>query len=173
MCNICQADPGSSEEFLLRCPATGHPSCLGYSAVLAERSRKQPWTCMDCKHCTVCNMDNLMGTLIFCDECDRAFHLTCHHPPLDTQPLGTWVCCYISGHAHALHNGHDASNCNSSSVGGFPLTPRDSHIPGDEESRSSGSWGEQVGGSSGFDPSISNDTHWTVEEVATHFVEKG
>ncbi|XP_018024518.1 atherin [Hyalella azteca] len=133
LCDICQGDAGSTDEFLLRCsscPATGHPSCLGYSAVLAERSRKQPWTCMDCKHCTVCNMDHLIVSVQ-------------HGPP----------------------HSYRSSQYNSTPGGGFPLTPRDSPIPGDDESRSSGG--------SGFDPSIPNATHWSVEEVVTHFAGKG
>lgn len=30
--------------------------------------------------------------MIFCDNCDLAFHLSCHQPPLAERPSGKWDC---------------------------------------------------------------------------------
>jgi hypothetical protein len=32
------------------------------------------------------------GPLIFCDNCNGGWHLSCHQPQLPKQPRGTWVC---------------------------------------------------------------------------------
>ncbi|CAH2097583.1 unnamed protein product [Euphydryas editha] len=30
--------------------------------------------------------------LLFCDDCDRGYHMYCLAPPLDTPPEGSWSC---------------------------------------------------------------------------------
>ena len=30
--------------------------------------------------------------ILFCDNCDRGFHLYCLDPPLKEAPTGTWLC---------------------------------------------------------------------------------
>ncbi|CAL4062300.1 unnamed protein product [Meganyctiphanes norvegica] len=141
------------------CQARAHPSCLGYSAELAIRSHLAPWTCMDCKHCAICNMDHNIGTLIFCDECDQAYHLTCHQPPLSEQPQGSWICFNCIPRTN--QNGYEC-------VAGLP-TPRDSPVP-DDESRGSigGPWDTQI-----IDSDVPNATHWGIDQVVQYFDEKG
>lgn len=36
--------------------------------------------------------------IILCDECDRAYHLTCLTPPMEEVPRGSWICdgCILS-----------------------------------------------------------------------------
>ncbi|KAB7506137.1 Histone acetyltransferase KAT6A [Armadillidium nasatum] len=94
VCGLSTSLQNNLEDLLVchSCSARAHPNCLGYSTELAIKSRLSPWTCMDCKHCAICNMDHNIGTLIFCDECDRAYHLTCHQPPLKKQVHGSWIC---------------------------------------------------------------------------------
>uniref|UniRef100_A0A0P4WIH2 Histone acetyltransferase n=1 Tax=Scylla olivacea TaxID=85551 RepID=A0A0P4WIH2_SCYOL len=162
-CDVCFQTVGQhtvQEDLLVchRCSARAHPSCLGYSAELAVRSRMGPWTCMDCKHCAICNMDHNIGTLIFCDECDRAYHLTCHQPPLNEQPQGSWICFACSP-----HSSQSPYDC----LPGLP-TPRDSPVPDDESRGSSGSWDNNI-----YDPEVPNVTHWTVEQIMEYFNEKG
>lgn len=163
-CDVCTNTVNTlnmHEDLLLchNCQAKAHPSCLGYSAELAIRSRLAPWTCMDCKHCAICNMDHNIGTLIFCDECDEAYHLTCHQPPLSQQPQGSWIC--FNCIPKQKQNGYEC-------VPGLP-TPRDSPVP-EEESRGStgGPWDTQV-----IDEEVPNATHWPVEQVVQYFNEKG
>nr|XP_045620676.1 uncharacterized protein LOC123771919 isoform X2 [Procambarus clarkii] len=162
-CDVCfqTVNQHSVQEDLLvchRCSARAHPSCLGYSTELAVRSRLAPWTCMDCKHCAICNMDHNIGTLIFCDECDRAYHLTCHQPPLNEQPQGSWIC-----YACSPQSSQSPYDC----LPGLP-TPRDSPVPDDESRGSSGSWDNNI-----YDPEIPNVTHWTVEQIMEYFDNKG
>lgn len=164
-CDVCfmNVNQHAIQEDLLvchRCQARAHPSCLGYSEELAVKSRHGPWTCMDCKHCAVCQMDHTIGTLIFCDECDRAYHLTCHQPPIvkEKQPQGAWICF-----ACAPQNTQNPYDC----LPGLP-TPRDSPVPDDESRGSSGSWDNNI-----YDPEIPNVTHWTVEQIMEHFNGKG
>lgn len=33
---------------------TGHPSCLKYSPELTARIKQEPWQCIECKVCSVC-----------------------------------------------------------------------------------------------------------------------
>ncbi|KAM3866236.1 autoimmune regulator [Diretmus argenteus] len=44
--------------------------------------------------CTVCKDG---GELICCDDCPRAFHLSCLEPPLLSIPRGTWSCQWCQG----------------------------------------------------------------------------
>ncbi|XP_061587103.1 autoimmune regulator [Cololabis saira] len=45
--------------------------------------------------CAVCRDG---GELICCDGCPRAFHLTCHDPPITSIPNGSWKCEWCHGH---------------------------------------------------------------------------
>ena len=51
--------------------------------------------------CEGCGADNSpeKGRIIFCDNCNTGWHLSCHQPALASQPPGTWVCqgCYDQG----------------------------------------------------------------------------
>jgi hypothetical protein len=48
--------------------------------------------------CTVC-ANKRAGQLVFCDAsgCGRAYHLSCHKPPLAAVPKGRWVCSAHGG----------------------------------------------------------------------------
>ncbi|XP_038048457.1 histone acetyltransferase KAT6B-like isoform X2 [Patiria miniata] len=85
---------GDAEELLVckDCSLKVHPSCMRYSAELAERSRLSPWQCMDCKTCLVCNESGDADKLLFCDSCDKGYHMACHLPPVFKKPEGKWVC---------------------------------------------------------------------------------
>ncbi|XP_033097067.1 histone acetyltransferase KAT6B-like [Anneissia japonica] len=85
---------GLKEDLLIckDCSAKAHPSCMNYSAELAERSRRFPWQCIDCKTCSVCDDAGNADTLLFCDACDKGYHMVCHNPPVLKKPLGKWVC---------------------------------------------------------------------------------
>ncbi|XP_071953823.1 histone acetyltransferase KAT6B-like [Antedon mediterranea] len=85
---------GLKEDLLIckDCNAKAHPSCMNYSTELAERSRRSPWQCIDCKTCTMCDDAGNADTLLFCDACDKGYHMVCHSPPVLKKPLGKWVC---------------------------------------------------------------------------------
>ncbi|XP_053725963.1 histone acetyltransferase KAT6A [Synchiropus splendidus] len=75
------------------CGNSGHPSCLKFSPELTVRVKALWWQCIDCKTCSSCqdqgkNADNML----FCDSCDRGFHMECCDPPLTRMPKGMWIC---------------------------------------------------------------------------------
>ncbi|XP_060712677.1 histone acetyltransferase KAT6A-like isoform X2 [Hemiscyllium ocellatum] len=75
------------------CGNSGHPSCLKFSPELTARVKALRWQCIECKTCSTCrdqgkNADNML----FCDSCDRGFHMECCDPPLTRMPKGMWVC---------------------------------------------------------------------------------
>uniref|UniRef100_A0A8C4X2M8 Histone acetyltransferase n=1 Tax=Erpetoichthys calabaricus TaxID=27687 RepID=A0A8C4X2M8_ERPCA len=75
------------------CGNSGHPSCLKFSSELTARVKALRWQCIECKTCSSCqdqgkNADNML----FCDSCDRGFHMECCDPPLTRMPKGMWIC---------------------------------------------------------------------------------
>uniref|UniRef100_A0A8C9TPF5 Histone acetyltransferase n=1 Tax=Scleropages formosus TaxID=113540 RepID=A0A8C9TPF5_SCLFO len=75
------------------CGNSGHPSCLKFSPELTVRVKALWWQCIECKTCSSCqdqgkNADNML----FCDSCDRGFHMECCDPPLMRMPKGMWIC---------------------------------------------------------------------------------
>lgn len=74
------------------CGNSGHPSCLQYSASLVQRIRAEPWLCLECKRCMICDQGAATDDLLFCDACDKGFHMECLDPPLSKLPEGRWIC---------------------------------------------------------------------------------
>ncbi|XP_047916062.1 histone acetyltransferase KAT6B isoform X3 [Anser cygnoides] len=72
---------------------SGHPSCLKFCPELTTNVKALRWQCIECKTCSACriqgkNADNML----FCDSCDRGFHMECCDPPLSRMPKGMWIC---------------------------------------------------------------------------------
>ena len=38
--------------------------------------------CLECKTCTLCGTSENDDQLLFCDDCDRGFHMYCLLPPM-------------------------------------------------------------------------------------------
>lgn len=74
------------------CGNSGHPSCLQYAPPLVERIKAEPWLCLECKRCIHCDKGAATDDLLFCDACDKGFHMECLDPPLDSLPTGRWIC---------------------------------------------------------------------------------
>ncbi|KAG8434960.1 hypothetical protein GDO86_013065 [Hymenochirus boettgeri] len=75
------------------CGSSGHPSCLKFCPELTSNVKVLRWQCIECKTCSACriqgkNADNML----FCDSCDRGFHMECCDPPLSRMPKGMWIC---------------------------------------------------------------------------------
>lgn len=89
---------GEPEDLLVckDCNAKAHPSCMDYTVELATRSQLSPWQCTDCKTCTICEDSGDGDLVLFCDLCDKGYHMNCHSPPVAVKPTGKWVCscCY-------------------------------------------------------------------------------
>ncbi|CAB4002524.1 histone acetyltransferase KAT6A-like, partial [Paramuricea clavata] len=71
-----------------------HPSCMDYSVELTARIRADggSWQCIDCKACVMCQDSGDASSLLFCDACDKGYHMQCHTPKLQSMPTGKWAC---------------------------------------------------------------------------------
>ncbi|XP_013412312.2 histone acetyltransferase KAT6B [Lingula anatina] len=81
------------------CNAKAHPSCMEYSAELARRATRSPWQCIDCKTCNICEDAGDPDAMLFCDACDKGYHMDCHNPLVAEKPTGKWMCsrCLLEG----------------------------------------------------------------------------
>ncbi|KAL8570669.1 hypothetical protein ACOMHN_039104 [Nucella lapillus] len=98
-CDYCRQSPlcnrkGLYEALLIckDCTAKAHPSCMDYSEELSFRARKRLWQCIDCKTCCVCQDPGDPDLMLFCDGCDKGYHMNCHVPHVSEKPSGKWVC---------------------------------------------------------------------------------
>lgn len=76
-----------------KCDHQYHLWCVHiHSQTLHDNILKYDWQCSDCKLCSVCNSVGNEEELLFCDSCDRAFHMKCHTPKVKEIPQGDWIC---------------------------------------------------------------------------------
>ncbi|XP_031819023.1 zinc finger protein neuro-d4 isoform X2 [Sarcophilus harrisii] len=77
--------------------------------------RTYRWQCIECKSCSLCGPGGTSGgpgapsrlppppgasrmglapqdQLLFCDDCDRGYHMYCLSPPMAEPPEGSWSC---------------------------------------------------------------------------------
>ncbi|XP_036054953.1 histone acetyltransferase KAT6B isoform X4 [Onychomys torridus] len=99
ICSFCLGTKESNrekkpEELLscADCGSSGHPSCLKFCPELTANVKALRWQCIECKTCSACrvqgrNADNML----FCDSCDRGFHMECCDPPLSRMPKDTEI----------------------------------------------------------------------------------
>jgi len=82
------------EEFISckDCGNSTHPSCVKYGPELIARIKASPWQCLDCKSCGYCHKAAFSNSMLFCDACDKGFHMECLVPPLSALPEGRWIC---------------------------------------------------------------------------------
>ncbi|XP_070854942.1 uncharacterized protein d4 isoform X4 [Drosophila suzukii] len=74
------------------CGRSGHPSCLQFTANMIISVKRYRWQCIECKYCSICGTSDNDDQLLFCDDCDRGYHMYCLSPPLITPPEGSWSC---------------------------------------------------------------------------------
>lgn len=99
-CDFCLGDEvenkktGQREELVscADCGRSGHPSCLQFTANMIISVKKYPWQCIECKSCGLCGTSDNDDQLLFCDDCDRGYHMYCLNPPLSSPPDGSWSC---------------------------------------------------------------------------------
>ncbi|XP_032358510.1 histone acetyltransferase KAT6B isoform X2 [Etheostoma spectabile] len=100
ICSFCLGTKESNrdkrpEELLscADCGSSGHPSCLKFSPELTSNVKRLRWQCIECKTCSSCRIQGKNADeMLFCDSCDRGFHMECCDPPLSSMPKGTWIC---------------------------------------------------------------------------------
>ncbi|XP_014845491.1 PREDICTED: histone acetyltransferase KAT6B isoform X2 [Poecilia mexicana] len=100
ICSFClgtkESNRDKQPEELLSCAdcgSSGHPSCLKFSPELTSNVKRLRWQCIECKTCSSCRIQGKNADeMLFCDSCDRGFHMECCDPPLSRMPKGTWIC---------------------------------------------------------------------------------
>ncbi|XP_039273378.1 zinc finger protein ubi-d4-like [Styela clava] len=99
-CDFCLGDAdenkktGESEELVScsDCGRSGHPTCLQFTDIMTMNVKKYKWQCIECKSCHLCGTSDNDDQLLFCDDCDRGYHMYCLSPPMDEPPEGSWIC---------------------------------------------------------------------------------
>ncbi|GBP73466.1 PHD finger protein 10 [Eumeta japonica] len=86
----------SHEKFLAcaNCNAKVHPSCLELGPDTVRKCRAYAWQCAECKSCGSCARPADDDKMLFCDLCDRGFHIYC--VGLSAVPSGRWHCVECS-----------------------------------------------------------------------------
>ncbi|KAH6589047.1 hypothetical protein BASA61_005751 [Batrachochytrium salamandrivorans] len=80
-----------------QCSTKHHPRCIDFEdKVLVTKVMTYDWRCSNCKLCTICNNAGDDDKLLFCDTCDRGYHMYCVNPPLEVLPEGSWLCSECS-----------------------------------------------------------------------------
>ncbi|XP_060722079.1 zinc finger protein DPF3 isoform X1 [Tachysurus vachellii] len=99
-CDFCLGDSGSNRktgqaEDLVSCSdcgRSGHPTCLQFTENMMHAVRTYQWQCIECKSCSLCGTSENDDQLLFCDDCDRGYHMYCLKPPMTQPPEGSWSC---------------------------------------------------------------------------------
>ncbi|XP_045153102.1 zinc finger protein ubi-d4 [Echinops telfairi] len=99
-CDFCLGDSkinkktGQPEELVScsDCGRSGHPSCLQFTPVMMAAVKTYRWQCIECKCCNICGTSENDDQLLFCDDCDRGYHMYCLTPAMSEPPEGSWSC---------------------------------------------------------------------------------
>ncbi|XP_010283256.1 PREDICTED: zinc finger protein ubi-d4, partial [Phaethon lepturus] len=99
-CDFCLGDSkinkktGQPEELVScsDCGRSGHPSCLQFTPVMMAAVKTYRWQCIECKCCNICGTSENDDQLLFCDDCDRGYHMYCLTPSMSEPPEGFWSC---------------------------------------------------------------------------------
>ncbi|CAI2348343.1 unnamed protein product [Caenorhabditis sp. 36 PRJEB53466] len=74
------------------CGRSAHPSCLNFNKNVTKIINRSGWQCLECKSCTICGTSENDDKLLFCDDCDRGYHLYCLRPALEKAPDDEYSC---------------------------------------------------------------------------------
>jgi len=101
ICKMCQGNMNHNRagqpEMLLhcsKCNSSCHPTCVGLSLDLISYVTSYEWECTDCKQCMKCQDPADEDKMLFCDLCDRGYHIYC--VGLKAIPSGRWHCSECS-----------------------------------------------------------------------------
>lgn len=96
VCCVCTksqfTSPNEIPELFVKCAIcmkVAHPSCIEMSSEMAKRAFQYQWQCVDCKRCHGCQKSEEQQKMIYCQQCDRAYHIYCTKS-LQSIPKGTW-----------------------------------------------------------------------------------
>ncbi|KAJ7164039.1 hypothetical protein C8R43DRAFT_879486 [Mycena crocata] len=111
-----------------------HPSCLQLSPSIGELIQSYEWVCIECKKCEVCHLKGDDARILFCDSCDRGWHMDCLVPPVDDIPVRKWYCPLCP---NAIESERELSVASTSRSVATPRTRKGKGkavIPSDDES---------------------------------------
>lgn len=91
------------------CGRSGHPTCLNFSENIILSVKNYKWQCIECKSCGLCGTSDNDDQLLFCDDCDRGYHMYCLKPPLENPPEGHWSCSLCIKEYHSGKNDKQAT----------------------------------------------------------------
>ncbi|KAJ7221010.1 hypothetical protein B0H12DRAFT_311714 [Mycena haematopus] len=94
-CGFCGQKKAGQTERMATCHDCGrsaHPSCLQLSPSIGELIQTYNWVCIECKKCELCHNKGDDARILFCDSCDRGWHMDCLEPPVEDMPVGKWYC---------------------------------------------------------------------------------
>lgn len=99
-CDFCLGDARENKKTCLPeelvscsdCGRSGHPTCLQFTPNMIVSVKRYRWQCIECKYCSICGTSDNDDQLLFCDDCDRGYHMYCLSPPLTDPPEGSWSC---------------------------------------------------------------------------------
>lgn len=114
-CDFCLGDQRENKKTNLPeelvscsdCGRSGHPSCLQFTPNMIISVKRYRWQCIECKFCSICGTSDNDDQLLFCDDCDRGYHMYCLSPPLVTPPEGSWSCKLCM---EEFHKGDETTN---------------------------------------------------------------
>ncbi|KDQ56969.1 hypothetical protein JAAARDRAFT_58448 [Jaapia argillacea MUCL 33604] len=97
-CSFCEGSDAKNRDgepevmvTCVECGRSGHPSCMNLRES-ADIVRSYPWKCIECKPCEICKEKGDDNRILFCDFCDRGWHMDCLNPPIEEEPPGKWHC---------------------------------------------------------------------------------
>ncbi|XP_043931731.1 zinc finger protein ubi-d4 isoform X2 [Protopterus annectens] len=99
-CDFCLGDSKINKKTMLPeelvscadCGRSGHPTCLQFTPIMMAAVKTYRWQCIECKCCNICGTSENDDQLLFCDDCDRGYHMYCLDPPMSEPPEGSWSC---------------------------------------------------------------------------------
>ncbi|XP_008557711.1 uncharacterized protein LOC103578396 isoform X2 [Microplitis demolitor] len=94
-CKMClkHLNKNNKTEVLIQCGTCHghvHPSCLDLTLDMVPHIHAYAWQCTDCKTCAQCHDPADEDKMLFCDMCDRGYHIYC--VGLRRVPQGRWHC---------------------------------------------------------------------------------
>ncbi|MBN3274121.1 DPF3 protein, partial [Polyodon spathula] len=87
--SVCQQ---CLDQTTVACTSSGHPTCLQFTVNMMQAVHTYQWQCIECKSCSLCGTSENDDQLLFCDDCDRGYHMYCLKPPMAQPPEGSWSC---------------------------------------------------------------------------------
>uniref|UniRef100_A0A8C2HD35 D4, zinc and double PHD fingers family 2 n=1 Tax=Cyprinus carpio TaxID=7962 RepID=A0A8C2HD35_CYPCA len=101
-CDFCLGDSNLNQktgqsEGLVSCSDCGRSGkttthTSPFTPVMMAAVKTYRWQCIECKCCNMCGTSENDDQLLFCDDCDRGYHMYCLSPPMSEPPEGSWSC---------------------------------------------------------------------------------